>query len=92
MDLVKGDFGRRVQVVGVIGGRVGVLLRLVLIIGNAGGGEIRFGPDHHPKLLIVDFSIAVFIDRLDHFVDLFVRDFSRQVGQHELELVGRDAA
>jgi hypothetical protein len=42
--------------------------------------------------LIIDLSIAVLIDRLDHLINLLVRHLARQMRQHEFQLLCRDAA
>ena len=68
------------------GGHGGRLLLLLLL------DEVGLGADHDAELLVVDLAVAVLVDRLDHLVDLLVRHLARQVRQHELELVRRDAA
>ena len=50
------------------------------------------GPHHDPELAVVDLAVPVLVHRLDHLVNLLVGDLPWQVCQHELELVGRDAA
>ena len=51
------------------------------------GGQVGFGADHHPELLVVYLAIAVLVHRLDHLVDLLVGDLAGQVGQDKLELL-----
>ena len=69
-----------------------LLLLLALHLLGVVRRQVRLGADHHPELLVVDLPVAVFVNRLDHLVDLLVRHLAREVGQDELELVRRYAA
>ncbi len=75
----EADFSSGVNAASVIASCIVVLLFLVLTDEND-NWKIQFGANQYQNVLMVDSSIAVFIDRLAHSIKLQICDFFRQVG------------
>lgn len=45
-----------------------------------------------PELRVTDLPISVLVDGVDHFIDFLVGDLAREVHQHILHLISRNAA